>query len=109
MFILSTCGAKQTKVFGTEEPDNTENTKEEDSENSKGKLKDISNTDQETKQTNVLENKKPLETDKKKNVGDNTKDDNSENFKKKLKDISNTDKRFGESRTSENRQEGKRW
>ena len=92
MFILSTCGAKQTKVFGTEEPGNTENTKEEDSENSKGKLKDISNTDQETKQTNVLENKKPLETDKKKNVGDNTKDDNSENFKKKLKDISNTDK-----------------
>ena len=93
MFILSTSGAKQTKVFGTEEPGNTENTKEEDSENSKGKLKDISNTDQETKQTNVLENKKPLETDKKKNVGDNTKDDNSENFKKKLKDISNTDKR----------------
>ena len=37
-------------------------------------------------------NKEPLETDKKKNVGDNTKDDNSENFKKKLKDISNTDK-----------------
>ena len=48
MFILSTSGAKQTKVFGTEEPGNTENTKEEDSENSKGKLKDISNTDQET-------------------------------------------------------------
>ena len=28
---------------------NTENTKEEDSENSKGKLKDISNTDKEKK------------------------------------------------------------
>jgi len=40
-----------------------------------------------------LGNNEPLETDKKKNVGDNTKDDNSENFKKKLKDISNTDKR----------------
>ena len=41
-----------------------ENTKEEDNENSKGKLKDISNTDKETKQTNVLENKEPLKTDK---------------------------------------------
>ena len=38
-------------------------------------------------------NNEPLETDKKKNVGDNIKDDNSENFKKKLKDISNTDKK----------------
>ena len=84
MFILSTSGAKKTKVFGTEEPGNTENTKEEDSENSKGKLKDISNTDKETKQTNVLENKEPLKTDKTENVGDNTK--------KELKDISNTDK-----------------
>ena len=83
-FILSKSGAKQTKVFGTEEPGNTENTKEEDSENSKGKLKDISNTDKETKQTNVLENKEPLKTDKTENVGDNTK--------KELKDISNTDK-----------------
>ena len=46
--IPNTSGAKQTKVFGTEEPGNTENTKEEDSENSKGKLKDISNTDKET-------------------------------------------------------------
>ena len=63
---------------------NTENTKEEYSENSKGKLKDISNTDKETKQTNVLENKEPLKTDKTENVGDNTK--------KELKDISNTDK-----------------
>ena len=42
--------AKQTKVFGNEEPlktDNTEkgtdNTKEDDSENAKEKLKDISN------------------------------------------------------------------
>ena len=85
MFILSTSGAKKTKVFGTEEPGNTENTKEEDSENSKGKLKDISNTDQETKQTNVLENKKPLKTDKTENISDNTK--------KELKDISNTDKK----------------
>ena len=93
MFILSTSGAKQTKVFGTEEPGNTENTKEEDSENSKGKLKDISNTDQETKQTNVLENKEPLKTDKTENVGDNTKEDFSENSEKKLKDISNTDKK----------------
>ena len=63
---------------------NTENTKEEYSENSKGKLKDISNTDKETKQTNVLENKEPLKTDKTENVGDNAK--------KELKDISNTDK-----------------
>ena len=92
MFILSTSGAKKTKVFGTEEPGNTENTKEEDSENSKGKLKDISNTDKETKQTNVLENKEPLKTDKMENVGDNTKEDFSENSEKKLKDISNTDK-----------------
>ena len=93
MFILSTSGAKQTKVFGTEEPGNTENTKEEDSENSKGKLKDISNTDQETKQTNVLENKKPLKTDKTENFSDKTKVDGSENSEKKLKDISNTDKK----------------
>ena len=90
--IPNTSGAKQTKVFAPEEPGNTENTKEEDSENSKGKLKDISNTDQETKQTNVLENKEPLKTDKTENVGDNTKEDFSENSEKKLKDISNTDK-----------------
>jgi len=58
-FILSPSEAKQTKFFWNEElpkPGNTENTQEEDSENSKGKLKDISNTDKETKQTNVLEN-----------------------------------------------------
>ena len=85
MFILSTSGAKQTKVFGTEEPGNTENTKEEDSENSKGKLKDISNTDQETKQTNVLENKEPLKTDKTENVGDNTKKDFSEETERYFK------------------------
>ena len=55
MFVLSTSGAKQTKVFGNEEPlktGNTEyvsdNTKEEDSENSNKKLKDISkNIDKE--------------------------------------------------------------
>ena len=64
MLIRSTSGAKKTKVFGTEEPGHTENTKEKDSENSKGKLKDISNTDQETKQTNVFGNKEPLKTDK---------------------------------------------
>ena len=63
---------------------NTENTKEEYSENSKGKLKDISNTDKETKQTNILENKEPLKTDKTENVGDNTKKDFSENSEKKL-------------------------
>ena len=55
-------------------------------------LKDISNTDKETKQTNVLEDKEPLKTDKTENVGDNTKEDFSENSEKKLKDISNTDK-----------------
>ena len=63
MFVLSTSGAKQTKVFGNEEPPKTgnmENTKEEDSENSKGKLKDIQNTDKGTKQTNVLGKKEPL-------------------------------------------------
>ena len=70
----------------------SENTKEEDSENSKGKLKDISNTDKETKQTNVLGKKEPLKTDKTENVGDNTKEDDSENSKEKLKDISNADK-----------------
>ena len=90
-FILSTSGAKQTKVFGTEEPGNTENTKEEDSENSKGKLKDISNTDKEAKQTNVLGKKEPLKTDKMENFGEHTKEDESENSKEKLKDISNTD------------------
>ena len=63
---------------------NTENTKEEYRENSKGKLKDISNTVKETKQTNVLDNKEPLKTDKTENISDNTK--------KELKDISNTDK-----------------
>ena len=71
---------------------NMENTKEEYSENSKGKLKDISNTDKETKQTNVLENKEPLKTDKMENVGDNTKVEDSDNSKKELKDISNTGK-----------------
>ena len=55
-------------------------------------LKDISNADKETKQTNVLWNKKPLKTDKTKNIGDKTKEDDSENSKEKLKDISNTDK-----------------
>ena len=70
----------------------SDNTKEYDSENSKEKLKDISNTEKETKQTNVLENKEPLKTDKTENVGDNTKEDFSENSEKKLKDISNTDK-----------------
>ena len=55
-------------------------------------LKDISNTDKETKQTNVLGNKEPLKTDKTENVGDNTKEDESENSEKKLKGISNTDK-----------------
>ena len=43
-------------------------------------------------QTNLLENKEPLKTDKTKNVGDNTKEDDIENFKEKLKDISSTDK-----------------
>ena len=71
---------------------NTENTKEEYSENSKGKLKDISNTDKETKQTNVLENKEPLKTDKTENVGDNIKEDESENSEMKRKGISNIDK-----------------
>ena len=71
---------------------NTENTKEEYSENSKGKLKDISNTDKETKQTNILEHKEPPKNDKTENIGDNTKEDDSENSKGKLKDISNTDK-----------------
>ena len=69
-----------------------DNTKDDNSENFKKKLKDISNTDQETKQTNVLENKKPLKTDKTENVGDNTKEDHSENSKEKPKNISNTDK-----------------
>ena len=67
--------------------DKTENI----SDNTK-KEKDISNTDQETKQTNVLENKKPLKTDKTENFSDKTKVDGSENSEKKLKDISNTDK-----------------
>ena len=65
MFILSTSHAKkisyhnfwsqQTKVFGNVKPlktGNTENvgdnTKEDDSENSKEKLSDISNTDKRT-------------------------------------------------------------
>ena len=47
---------------------NTENTKEEYSENSKGKLKDISNTDKETKQTNVLGKKKPLKETRQKTL-----------------------------------------
>ena len=56
-------------------------------------LKDISNTDKETKQTNVLGKKEPLKTDKMENVGDNTKEDDSEISEKKLKGISkNTDK-----------------
>ena len=70
-----------------------DNTKDDNSENFKKKLKDISNTDQETKQTNVLENKKPLKTDKTENFSDKTKVDGSENSEKKLKDISNTDKK----------------
>ena len=68
------------------------NTKEDDSENSNENPKNISNTDKETKQTNVLENKEPLKTDKMENIGDNTNEDFSENSEKKLKDISNTDK-----------------
>ena len=47
--------AKQTNVLGNKEPLKTDktknigdNTKEDDSENSKEKLKDISNTDKET-------------------------------------------------------------
>ena len=55
-------------------------------------LKDISNTDRETKQTNVLGKKEPLKTDKTENFSDKTKVDYSENSEKKLKDISNTDK-----------------
>ena len=55
-------------------------------------LKDISNTDKETKQTNVLGKKEPLKTDKTENVGDNTNEDDSENSEKKLKGISNKDK-----------------
>ena len=50
------------------------------------------NTNSDSKQTNVLGNKKPLKTDKTKNIGDNTKEDDSENSKEKLKDISNIDK-----------------
>ena len=50
------------------------------------------NTNSEAKQTNILGNKKPLKTDKTKNVGDNTKEDDSEISQEKLKDISNTDK-----------------
>ena len=45
------------------------------------------NTNSEAKQTNVLGNKKPLKTDKTKNVSDNTKEDDSENSRKKLKFI----------------------
>jgi len=56
-------------------------------------LKDISNTDKETKQTNVLGKKEPLKTDKTENFSDKTKVDGSENSEKKLKDISNTDKK----------------
>ena len=55
-------------------------------------LKDISNTDKETKQTNVLGKKEPLETDKTENFSDKTKVEDSDNSKKELKDISNTDK-----------------
>ena len=60
------------------------NTKEDDSENSNENPKNISNTDKETKQTNVLENKEPLKTDKAENIGENTK--------KELNDILNADK-----------------
>ena len=49
-------------------------------------------TNSDSKQTNILRNKKPLKTDKTKNVGDKTKEDDSENTKGKLKDISNADK-----------------
>ena len=52
--LKSTSEAKQTKVLGNEEPLRTDktknvgdNTKKDDSENSKGKLKDIPNTDKE--------------------------------------------------------------
>ena len=83
---------KKTKVLGiknlvkqTRRKTLVNNTKEDDSENSNENPKNISNTDKETKQTNVLENKEPLKTDKTENVGDNTK--------KELKDISNTDKK----------------
>ena len=69
-----------------------DNTKEDESENSEKKLKGISNTDKETKQTNVLGKKEPLKRDKTENVGENTKEDESENSEKKLKGISNTDK-----------------
>ena len=56
-------------------------------------LKDISNTDKETKQTNVLGKKEPLKTDKTENFSDRTKVNGSENSEEKLKDISNTDKK----------------
>ena len=53
--VKTTSEPKHTNVFGIEEvliTDNTknssDNTKEDDSENSKKKLKDISNTDKET-------------------------------------------------------------
>ena len=53
--VNTTSEAKQTNVLGYKEPlktDKTKNvgdiTKEDDSENSKGKLKDIPNTDKET-------------------------------------------------------------
>ena len=61
--------------------------RKDDSENSKKKLKDISNTDKETKQTNVLGKKEPLKIDKTENFIDKTKVDGSENSQKKLKDI----------------------
>ena len=50
------------------------------------------NVNSEAKQTHVLGNKEPLNTDNTQNVGDNTKENDSENSKKKLKDISNTNK-----------------
>merc|ERR1711954_356532 len=97
--LFETCIKKEVKtisaqkhpnIFGIKEllkTDITEN-KEDYSENSK-KLKDISNTDKETKQTTVLENKEPLKTDKTENFSDKTKVDGSENSEKKLKNISN--------------------
>ena len=56
--------AKQTNVLGSKEPLKTDktknigdNTKEDDSENSKGKLKYISNTDKETQ---ILKQKRQM-------------------------------------------------
>ena len=78
--VNTTSQPKHPNVFGIEEAlktDNTENfsdnTKEDDNENSKEKLKDISNTDKEKKQTNVLGKKEPLKTDNTENFSDKPK------------------------------------